>query len=613
MKRKDVPRNINQVPLDQLKPGRANVRMSGRDEGLAELVASIRAKGLLQPLVVRAASGGGYEVTAGNRRLAALQLLAAEGAWSGLVPVMIREESDDEARDTSLAENVARVPMHPIDEYQAFAALNLTADEIAARYGITAAAVRQRLALGRLHRDVRDAWRAGKIDGDTARAFTLSRTAARQAAVLSELQKSGRLYRAAVRQAFVADRPRTDDGRVVFVGLEAYTAAGGEVDEDLFAEHGYVRDPDLLDRLVAEKLKEECRALERDGWGFAAAIGSGISGSLVPGAPAGTGEPTEAEAKRLKAIAVELGPLDDRPDDESWDAQQRLHAEYDELTKRIQARGYTAEQKAKLGCVLKVDEYGLAVSWGVKPGARKASDGPPSEITPDDVKPDPRDPLALPLLLVGDMGAVQSQAVAQCLEVVPSVAVKVAVAALRTTSGPYGRGSSPVRLKAEGLARRAPSLGDRDDDAPTDEAGVASSGFAAALAALTDDEACLELARELSVAIDCRNLKYNPVSRVDLDALLAELPARVYAAKVSAALSLEDYFKRAPAAAVVAALEEMGDKPLKDARKSVLVERAVELGRAQRWIPPLLRHPSHAATLARDDEAPSAGPAGGAA
>jgi len=613
---------IQNVPFAKLRPGSANVRQAGRDDDIEQLVASIRAKGLLQPLVVRERDGV-YEVTAGNRRLAAIGRLIEAGEWDGPIPVIVREESDDEARDTSLVENVARLPMHQVDQYEAFAGLDLTTPEIAARYGVTEAVVRQRLALGRLHPSIRKAWRERQIDATAAQCFTLCRDQARQADVFRELKSTNRLATHAIRQAFISDRPRTDDARVALVGLEAYRKRGGEVDEDLFSNRGYLNDGALLDRLVAEKLEITCAGLLADGWGWAeTAVGPGRSvGTRAK--PANEGLPLPAEAKLLKSIEAELVKIERREEqgrkhEDDWRRRDALETQGEEIKNRIAARGFTHAQKAKLGCLVEVGEHGLAITWGLtRDGGTtsgKAPAGPPDQISRDDVKPDPRDPHAIPLALLADVGAVQTEAVALVLREVPEVAVQIAAAALLSTSDNYGRGNSPVRLRPEGLNSRrlAP---DPDDDDEADDAALRSSGFAPAMRAIGANprDAAAALAREIARALDCRNLKFRPVTAEDLGALVGALPAERYHAQVKAALSLEDYFKRAPAAAAIAAIEEMGGRPLHAAKKSALVASAVANAHDCGWLPPAVRHPAY--KLARRIGDPHSGlaPAAGAA
>src|ERR1700733_16128855 len=120
------------------------------------MVASIRAHGLLAPLVVRAddASAGDFKVIAGNRRLAALRDVYKDSPRPPKVLCVLRPVDDDTADAMALAENFIREPMHPLDEADAFA--HLARDEgkgveaSAAEFGVTPSYVRRRVKLARL-------------------------------------------------------------------------------------------------------------------------------------------------------------------------------------------------------------------------------------------------------------------------------------------------------------------------------------------------------------------------------------------------------------------------------------------------------------------------------
>jgi ParB family transcriptional regulator, chromosome partitioning protein len=161
--------NVRYLFLEQLRLSPDNVRKTPATEAEdAELEASIRAKGILQNLIVHSTGIDGkgvYLVDAGGRRLAILQKLAAEGvidAKGYKVPCKIEQPED--AIETSLAENTIRAAMHPADEFVAMAALNDTGeaiDAVATRFGVSERHVRQRLRLGKLAPELLDAFRAG--------------------------------------------------------------------------------------------------------------------------------------------------------------------------------------------------------------------------------------------------------------------------------------------------------------------------------------------------------------------------------------------------------------------------------------------------------------------
>jgi ParB/RepB/Spo0J family partition protein len=138
-----------ELPIEALEPSRTNPRRTMDKSGVSELAASIRANGLLQPLLVRpiAEAQGKYEVVCGNRRLIALR-------ESGLkqCAVTIRNLTDDEAADVQQVENLQREDVPPLEEGEAFTGLvkKHGLDNVAARIGKTTAFVRRRMMLTRL-------------------------------------------------------------------------------------------------------------------------------------------------------------------------------------------------------------------------------------------------------------------------------------------------------------------------------------------------------------------------------------------------------------------------------------------------------------------------------
>ena len=146
-----------EIPLNKLRPSPTNVRKTGADVGLEEIAASIAAHGLLQPIVVKPELNGDgietgrYLVTAGERRRKALQLLAKRKQIKNSEPIPCLVKADGDPTEISLAENVVRTNMHPADQFEAFQTLHdqggLGAEEIAARFGVTPAVVKQRLKL----------------------------------------------------------------------------------------------------------------------------------------------------------------------------------------------------------------------------------------------------------------------------------------------------------------------------------------------------------------------------------------------------------------------------------------------------------------------------------
>ena len=113
---------LDHIELNRLKISPVNVRKHGGDD-VSDLVPSIRSIGVIQSLLVRP-NCDGYEVVSGGRRLRACQIIAEETGGIDPLPCIILEEGEDaRAIEASLAENVARLPMDELDQYEAFAAL----------------------------------------------------------------------------------------------------------------------------------------------------------------------------------------------------------------------------------------------------------------------------------------------------------------------------------------------------------------------------------------------------------------------------------------------------------------------------------------------------------
>ena len=142
------------------------------------------------------------------------------------VPVYVRSEDDAAAHETSLHANIERVPLHEVDEYEAFAELadsGLSEGDIASRFGIDKKRVRQRLALGRLSPLVRDAWREGAFDAsghsrEIVEAFTLG-SLTDQERVFKKLKKQGLFWPHTVHQELGADNGELKLRRSVYPGL----------------------------------------------------------------------------------------------------------------------------------------------------------------------------------------------------------------------------------------------------------------------------------------------------------------------------------------------------------------------------------------------------------
>ena len=251
------------LTLDQLSPSRVNVRKKGGKE-IADLLPSIRRLGILQPLLVRKGPDG-YEVVAGQRRLAALTALAAEGI-ADPVPVIVMQDGDDAtAIEASLTENIARLPMDEIDQYKAFAALRgegLEIGDIAARFGVSERLVTQRLAIAGIIEPVLNAYRRDEISAETLRILTMATP--RQQRDWWKLFKDKESYAPQGRQLrgwlFGGGVIRLDHA---LFDLEQYT---GPIISDLFSEARYFGDVQAFWTLQHAAIAARREAYLAKGW-----------------------------------------------------------------------------------------------------------------------------------------------------------------------------------------------------------------------------------------------------------------------------------------------------------------------------------------------------------
>ncbi len=178
-----------QVPIEQIRPSPFQPRTQFDEEGIRELAESIRESGVLQPLIVRPAPDGGYQLVAGERRWR-----AAGMSGQADVPVIVRNVSDEEAAVFALVENIQREDLNVVDQAEAFARLNdefgLTHEEIARMLGRSRASVTNALRLRTLQPEVLTALREGAIETGHAKSL-LALEHGEQARVAKMVQQRG--------------------------------------------------------------------------------------------------------------------------------------------------------------------------------------------------------------------------------------------------------------------------------------------------------------------------------------------------------------------------------------------------------------------------------------
>jgi len=267
------------IPFNQLVLSQANVRRVKAGVSIDALAVDIARRGLLQSLTVRVqrdADGndtGLFEVPAGGRRFRALQQLVKQRrmAKTEPVPCIVREDEQISAEEDSLAENVHREALHPLDQFRAMQQLvtqGTDIETVAATFMTTPAVVKQRLRLASVSPKLHAVYADDGMTLEQLMAFSVSEDHERQEQVWDLFQSSYNKQPYMIRAKLTEDSVRATDKRVRFVGLDAYVAAGGYVLRDLFEDDqgGFLQDVALLDRLVDEKLKAEGTRIGEEGW-----------------------------------------------------------------------------------------------------------------------------------------------------------------------------------------------------------------------------------------------------------------------------------------------------------------------------------------------------------
>jgi len=164
------PQRQDTLRVDFLQPGKYQPRTHMDQESLNELAASIRAQGVMQPILVRPIDGGRYEIIAGERRWRASQLAGLHE-----VPVLVRDIPDDSALAMSLIENIQREDLNPLEEAMGIQRLidefGMTHQQAADAVGRSRPAASNLLRLLHLAKPVQELLMGGEIDMGHARAL----------------------------------------------------------------------------------------------------------------------------------------------------------------------------------------------------------------------------------------------------------------------------------------------------------------------------------------------------------------------------------------------------------------------------------------------------------
>jgi len=366
------------IPFNKLILSQSNVRRVKAGISIEELAEDIARRGLLQGLSVRPVRDGEgqetgmFEVPAGGRRYRAIELLIKQKRLGKGAPVPCVVKTVDDgisAEEDSLAENVRRVDLHPLDQFRAFQTLREQGqddEEIAARFFVPVQVVRQRLKLAAVSPKLLDLYAEDQLTLEHVMAFSVTSDQARQEQVWEALQRSPYKEAYQIRRMLTDGAVRASDKRAQFVGLEAYCQAGGAVMRDLFQadDGGWLQDPVLLDRLAIEKLEREAEAIRAEGWKWV---------EVAPDFAYGHANRlrrlraevvlTDEEQAAYDALQQEYGQLEetyaDSPDDLPDDVDARfgeIETALDAFHNRIPA--YEPDDIARAGAFVSIDASG---------------------------------------------------------------------------------------------------------------------------------------------------------------------------------------------------------------------------------------------------------------
>jgi ParB family chromosome partitioning protein len=607
-----VPRERRLIPLFDLS-GRSpsNVRKARAGDDLASLAASIESNGILQQLIVSPDPDmpGKFWISEGGRRFEALQSLRAARKIDVNYPVPCDVYPDEPMAlaEASLAANIVRRDLHPVEECEAFETLaraGLTEERIARNFAVPVRHVRQRRALTKLSAAVRAAWRDNRFGAEVAQAFTASPDHVEQDALLAALGQTRAFDPATIKNRLRRDALPATSRVARYVGPVVYVAAGGRIDDNLFEDHALWLDGALARRLARESMMAEgARLIEHF------SLGAVMLRAEIPDYADWTELPRELAPKEASAIQagvplareieILIKAIGRATKDRSWRARATLVLDLDDQGDLVAEVGMVPPPPADRGA-----EPGPGAAKPRK--AAKTPDQDPDPPMPPEETTPPPSPIAATIIAARTAGVVAA------LTSDPILAVCLATAALQARFN-----ASPIRIAttARNTVKSAKSLptvgfakaffdlryaiGEHPDQ---DEDGNTASDLALSLFADRVAEA---------VVFDTPRLDKD--GRAVMDFILANA-ADIYAMRARAAFDYEAYCAALPrqkCEALAASFDAHGldvaGLPLKALRPALAT-----LARDRRWLPAELlpAEPSAASPSEPDDEEAVKDPSG---
>lgn len=265
---------LRHIDIANLSVSTANMRAKGKPD-IGNILASVRARGILVPLIVRAkpcpepVEGGSpdtFEIVAGKRRYHAALTVAEEAGGIDPLPCAVIEAGDDAAAlEASLIENVARLDPDEVTQWESFTRLvreGRTPEEIALTFGLTELQVKRTLALGNLLPRIRNLYRRGELDVTTVRHLTLASKAQQREWLALLDDESSYCPTGAQLKAWLLGGASIPVSAALF-DLASYP---GEIVSDLFGEERYFADAEQFWTAQREAVTARAEAYREAGW-----------------------------------------------------------------------------------------------------------------------------------------------------------------------------------------------------------------------------------------------------------------------------------------------------------------------------------------------------------
>jgi ParB family transcriptional regulator, chromosome partitioning protein len=264
------------IDQDRLSISSANMRNGKKPPDIADILPSVRARGVLVPLLVRQnGSAETFEIVAGRRRFCAAQVIANENGTPEPLPCAIMEAGDDAAAlEASLIENTARLDPDEVTQWESFTRLvkeGRTIDEISMTFGLPELTIKRILALGNLLPRIRRAYRDGEIDKTSVRHLTLATKAQQKIwlALFDDPQAS--IPHGHQLKAWLFGGVSISTSVALF-DMDCYE---GRIVDDLFEVDGYFGDVDQFFAAQMDEIESRKVAYIADGWSDVVILASG--------------------------------------------------------------------------------------------------------------------------------------------------------------------------------------------------------------------------------------------------------------------------------------------------------------------------------------------------